>query len=102
MSTRYIPTKDTTRQKTTKWINGICHYHDIFCECCNPLECTIVQLFKKEPLLKFSTPEKDLIQKCLSTADTDTTLPIGNADMPEEGDLDALFGEPFGEEDDQG
>lgn len=71
--------------------------HDVFCNCYNPVTHTAAFLFEKEPELTFSTPEKDLIQKCLSG---DAATPAGeDADTLEAGDLDTLFKEPFEEED---
>lgn len=99
MSYRYIPTKDSKRQQEQKWINGLCHLHGIFCDCSSPLEHTTSLIFEKEPTLQFSVPEKQLIEKCLSGEGHTTQDGEGTIG---EGDLDALFGEPFVEEDTTG
>lgn len=97
MSTRYIPTKSSLKQKKLQWINLICHDHDIFCDCPSPLEHTIILIAEQEPQLRFKPPEKDLLKKCLTT--TDTTKEDGDQDGFGEGDLEDLFKEDFGEED---
>lgn len=97
MTTRYCPTNDTYRQKKLKWMNGICHYHDIMCKCPNPLECTIRLIIEQEPDLKFNNIEKDLLKKCITTEEKDTE--DGDQDDFGEGDLENLFKEDFGEED---
>ena len=97
MSSRLIPTKDTTRQKQTKWFNGICYLHDLFCDCCHPLEHTVQAIFEKEPQLQLSSTEKTFIKKCLSGEETTTTQDDG--DVIEPGDLDALFAQDFDERD---
>nr|BAA93611.1 unnamed protein product [Torque teno mini virus 9] len=95
---RYIPTKSTLRQKKLQWMNLIVHGHDIFCDCCKPLECTIGTIINQEPNLKFNTEEKNLLKKCLSTKDGDAGAGAADPDGFGEGDLDALFTEDFGEE----
>lgn len=97
MTTRYIPSDDNHRQKKLKWMNGICHYHDIFCKCPNPLECTIRLIIDQEPELRFNNIEKDKLRKCITTEEKDTEN--GDPDDIGEGDLDALFKEDFGDED---
>ena len=76
------------------------HTHDMICECPTPLEHIIVHLFQQEPELRFKTPEKDLIKKCLTTTTTDGAV----ADPGDigEGELNALFAQDFGEEDTAG
>lgn len=96
MTARYIPTKDTERQKKLKWTNGIVTLHDIYCDCCNPITHTIVELFAREPVQQFSAPEKQLIEKCLSGEDR--TAITHEEDIVGEGDLDALFEGPFEED----
>lgn len=96
---RFIPTKDTLRQKKLKWMNFLCHAHDMNCDCCNPLECTVRLIFEQEKDLKFTTPEKDLIKKCVTGEETHTGGDAADQDIIGEGDLDALFGEDFGEND---
>ncbi|AXQ66332.1 MAG: hypothetical protein [Anelloviridae sp.] len=97
MTTRWITPKTSLKQKKLQWINLICHDHDIFCECTSPLEHTAAIIFEQEPELRFRTPEKDLIKKCLTTQDT--TEGDGDQDGFGEGDLEDLFKEDFGEED---
>lgn len=102
MTTRWITSKATLRQQQLKWMNMIVACHDVFCDCPNAVTHTAAFIFQKEPELHFSTPEKDLIRKCLGGE------PVSHAgDGTEEeiigpGDLDALFGDDFGENDDTG
>lgn len=100
MSKRYIPTKDNHRQKKLKWINGICHLHDIHCDCNNPLEHSIAEILLQEPEIKFNNQERDLLKKCLSTT-TEEDRATTDAGFGDVEDLDALFTEDIGE-DDQG
>lgn len=97
MSTRWITPKTSLKQQKLQWINLLCHDHDIFCGCSSPLEHTAALIFEQEPDLRFRPPEKDLIQKCLTTQDT--TEGDGDQDAFGEGDLEDLFKEDFGEED---
>lgn len=85
-------------------MNLIAHSHDIFCDCYNPMSHTISLIFEQEPDIKFSTPELDLIKKCLSgeTTATATTTTDQELDVIGEGDLDALFKEDFEDEKDTG
>ncbi len=100
MSDRYIPTKDSHRQKQLKWMNGLCYLHDNFCDCYNPLAHTVALICEKEPKIQFSTPEKQLIQKCLSgEEDTAIVHTATDGEGIQEGDLEKLFEEPFGEDD---
>lgn len=94
MSTRYIPTKDTQKQKKLKWLNLITHAHDIFCDCDEPLTHTIAEILRAEPGIKFNTQEKDLLKSCLG----DTTTTEDALDVIGEGDLDELFKEDIGED----
>lgn len=99
MSHRYIPTKDSNKQKQLKWMNGLCYLHDNFCDCYNPLAHTVSLIIEKEPKIQFSAPEKKLIEKCLSGED-DTAIvhTDGDAGDIQPGDLEKLFEEPFGED----
>lgn len=98
MSTRFIPTQDSKNQKYLKWLNALTHIHDIYCNCYNPLTHTITLIFEKESDFNFNPSEKQLIQKCLSGEGH--TTPAGDpGDVLVEGDLDALFGEPFEDDD---
>ncbi len=102
MSTRFIPAKPTLRQKKLQWMNLLAHIHDEKCDCPNPMEHTCMLIFEQEKELKFTTPEKDLIQKCLS-GDT-TTADHGDPtdDVIGDGELAALFAEELGEEENTG
>lgn len=79
-------------------MNMLVHCHDIMCECPSPLEHTAALIFEQEPELRFNTPEKDLIKKCLTTG-TDIADAAGDPDGFGEGDLEDLFKENFGEDD---
>ncbi len=78
------------------------HAHDMICDCYSPLEHTITQIFQKEPELKFTAPEKDLIRKCLTGENGDVTATDHDGDVLEEGLLDAIFKEDFGDGDTEG
>ncbi len=99
MTNRYIPTQDSHRQKQLKWMNALVHIHDFMCDCYHPLEHTSAFIFEKEGKLQFSTPEKQLILKCLSGDAAGTTHTDGGEGDIQEGDLEKLFEEPFTEED---
>lgn len=101
MSSRWIPTKDSKRQKELKWLNGITHLHDIYCNCYNPLTHTATFILEKERKHNFSAPEKQILQQCL-TGEDHTVATADTEDNLEEGDLDTLFQEPFTEEDTEG
>lgn len=92
---RIQPVKYNNKEKQIQWINGLVHIHDYNCGCNNPLECTILQIHKQEPKLKFTKEE----QKQLSSWLTDTTEDI--LDDVEFGDdvLENLFSTELGEED---
>lgn len=100
MSHRYVPTRDSKRARDLKWANGIAYLHDLNCDCYHPLEHTATFIFEREKDLKFSAPEKQIIQQCLSgdtvIADTHTD---GDAEDIADGTLEQLFAEPFGEDD---
>lgn len=83
-------------------MNLITHCHDIFCDCYNPLVHTAALIFEQEADLKFSTPELDIIKKCISGDHTDVAATDHEPDGIGEGDLDILFQEDFGEEKDTG
>lgn len=76
----------------------IVHTHDMFCDCCKPLECTIGLIITQEPELHFNTAEKDSLKKCLSGDATTTAATDGDHDVLGEGDLEDLFKEDFGED----
>jgi hypothetical protein len=95
MSTRYVPTKDNHRHKKLKWLNFITHAHDIFCDCDEPLAHTIGEIITQEPNIKFNIQERDLLKKCLGE---DTTT-VDALDVIGEGDLEDLFKEDIGEDD---
>lgn len=81
-------------------MNQLCHTHDIMCDCPNPLEHTAALIFEEEPQLKFRPQEKDLIKKCLTGEPTATEPTVQDNDGFGEGDLEDLFKENFGEEED--
>lgn len=102
MSTRFKPAKLTLRQQKLTWMNLLAHIHDNKCDCPHPMEHTCMLIFEEEKELKFTTPEKDLIQKCLS-GDTATGVPGDpTEDIIGDGELAALFGEELGEEENSG
>lgn len=104
MSTRFQPSRATLRQKKLQWMNLLCHGHDIFCDCASPLEHTTILIFQQEPELHFNPIEKDIIKKCLSGEEDATahTGEIKEEDIIQPGDLEELFKEELGEENDTG
>ncbi len=82
-------------------MNALTHLHDIYCDCYNPLTHTAAFILEKEKDLKFSTPEKQILQQCL-TGEGRTEDTPGTDDVIQQGDLDALFEQPFTEEDTDG
>lgn len=80
-------------------MNFICHAHDINCDCPNPLECTIGLIFTQEKELKFKPQERDLILKCVTGEETHTSGDAVDQDIIGKEDLDALFGDDFGDAD---
>ena len=102
MSTRYKKPTATIKQNKLKWMNQLCHTHDMLCDCPNPLEHTILLICEQERDLKFNPNEKDLIKQCLTTADTATVATDQDNDGFGEGDLEDLFKEDFGEENTEG
>lgn len=102
MSTRIVPAKSTLRQNNLKCMNMMVHAHDMICDCPTPLQHIVILIFQQEPDLDFKPIEKDLIKKCLTGEHTDRTATDNADDGVEEGLLDALFKEDFGEEDNTG
>lgn len=97
MSTRYIPTKDTFRQKNLKWSNQLVHLHDTFCYCDSPLQHTIAKILLDEPTIKFNTQETDLLKKCLTTPEDPVTDGADDGGFAP-GDLERLFSNDDGED----
>ncbi len=83
-------------------MNNLVHTHDIMCDCPHPLEHTAILIFEQEPELKFTTPEQDIIKKCLTTNTGDIVADDHDNDAFGEGDLEDLFKEDFGEENTDG
>ena len=98
MSTRLQPAKSSLRQNNIKWLNSIVHSHDFFCDCPTPLQHAVVLIFQQEPDLDFKPIEKDLLKKCLGEATTANTATAQEDYGIEEGTLEDLFKEDFGEE----
>lgn len=102
MTTRLKYPKTSIRSNNIKWLNSIVHGHDFICDCSSPLQHAVVLIFQQEPQLDLTTPEKDLIRKCLG--DTITAASAGDPEDfgVEEGVLEDLFKEDIGEEDTAG
>lgn len=100
MSTRFQKSTATIRQNKLKWMNQLCHTHDMLCDCPTPLEHTAILIFEQEKNLKFKPNEQDLIKQCLTTQDTATAGTDQDNDVIGEGVLEELFKENFGEEED--
>lgn len=98
MTTRLKPTKSSIRQNNLKWMNAMVHSHDFFCDCSTPLQHAVVLIFQEEPDLDFKPNEKDLIKKCLGETTTEDGDTAQDDCGIEEGTLEDLFKEDFGEE----
>lgn len=104
MSTRLKHAKTSIRGNNIKWLNSIVHSHDFICDCPTPLQHAVILILQQEPEIDFTTPEKDLIRKCLGDTTTAATAtdPGPDAFGDEEGILEELFKEDIGEEDNTG
>lgn len=100
MSHRWTTPKSSIREKKLQWLNLIAHAHGIFCDCPDPMEHTAALIFEQEPDLKFKVPERDLIKKCLGGEPVVTAGETEDVDAFGPGDLDALFAEDGGQEND--
>ncbi len=98
MSHRWIQPKSNLKEKKLQWLNLIAHAHGIFCDCPDPMEHTIALIAEQEPDLRFKTPEKDLIKKCLGGEPAATAGETVEEDAFGPGDLDILFADDGGEE----
>ncbi len=79
------------------------HMHDFFCDCPTPLQHAVILIFQQEPDLDFKPNERDLIKKCLGEPTTAATATGPEEDYGiEEGTLEDLFKEDFGDEDTAG
>lgn len=94
---RVVPVKYNQKEKCIHWVNGIVHIHDYNCGCRDPLECSILQIFKQEKHLRFSAEEKKFIKQCLGE---DTTVTTQEEDVLGDDVLESLFTTDFGEEND--
>lgn len=78
-------------------MNLIHHCHDAFCDCDNGITHTILHIFEQENNHKFTPPERDFLQSCLSGEET--TITAGDHEEGfTEGDLEELFKEDVGED----
>ncbi len=88
MSNFFVEKPTNPKRDNLDMINAYVHIHDLKCNCNTPLQHIINQLIEKEPELT----------KCLTTPTTEDGR--GDAvDTIEDGDLDRLFEEDFGEDD---
>ncbi len=86
MSTsNYQKQRFSGRQLENLHLNSICHDHDMWCSCGEPLKHTINVIFTYAGPTNFSEPEKQIIRKCLG----DTTEEDGAGDP----DLGGVTGE---------
>lgn len=89
---RYVPVKNSIKNRNLDWINCIVQVHNLQCSCETPLEHTVEEILHQEPNLDYKKPTK-----CpTGTVDQLTT----EEDVFGEGSLEALFAENFGEEED--
>ncbi len=99
MSHLYKPLNISLKHKKLQFINGIVHFHDLYCQCDDPLRHTILEIFDQEPHLSFTEAEKNKIQQCLTGTETGGD----GIDALGDGDLEKLFEEDvFGEKDTSG
>lgn len=82
-----MPTTISTKNRKRDWINCIVQVHDLQCECGQPLEHTLQEIYEQEPQLK---------PTCATGTDPVTTGEGG--DGFGDGDLEQLFAEDIGEE----
>lgn len=87
---RLQPVKTSKRNQRLDWINGIVQIHNLICGCEEPLKHTIEEIWAQEPSLH------PYHQSCPGTGNGDHT---GDVAELENGDLDRLFADDFGEED---
>lgn len=94
---RYLPTTYSKNQLENLHLNGICHLHDSWCNCGEPLTHTASIIFLKAGPNQFSNKEKEAIRKCLG----DTTKETGEDDLGgvTKEDLEKLFEEDGDEKD---
>jgi len=100
MSFRLQPTKPTKRQAALKWMNMLHHIHDLMCDCPNSITHTAAFIFEQEPKHNFLPPEKDLIRKCLSGEPATDAGGDQGVDAFTGEELENLFKDDAGENDD--
>lgn len=100
------PTPYDHRQRENNWLNGIVHLHDNFCGCDQPFHHLVWKLAENNSTTTLSKHHFDLLQKCLPSTTTDGTTgegpstadDAGEEEPLDDGDLERLFDEDFGEE----
>lgn len=91
-----MPLPLTTRKEQLKLVNHFVSAHDLLCECPEPAKhCFNVLLKQLKP--EFTEQDKNQIKQCLGTA---TTAAVEEDAGLDPGDLEKLFGDDDGEEDD--
>lgn len=96
MTNYYKPITWSKKHRDLDWVNAITSIHDLQCSCDTPLEHTINTIVKQEPNLRFTKEDKQLLQKCLTSGDQDTTTDA--VDGFGDGELEKLFAEDVGED----
>ncbi len=99
MSSYYQPCRYSKRQINLQLTNTYCQVHSLNCNCNKPLQHIILQILEQEPSLKEDKEFTTKLQQCLSTGDTGVTHEDDFGGIGD-GDLERLFAEDFGEEDD--
>ena len=100
------PTPYGHRQRENNWLNGIVHLHDNFCGCEEPFKHLVWKIAENCKDLNINKQELEILQQCHPTTSTDGTTgddhhteeDAGAADNFDEGDLDRLFEEDFGDD----
>ncbi len=95
MSHLYKPTKYTLKQQQNQTTNLLCGIHDIYCFCQHPVKHILLSWAEKGEKIPVTKAEKEKVLQCLSTTEED----IVPEDGFEDGDLEELFAEPLGEDD---
>ena len=96
MSKLYKPTKYTPKQLERQQLNILHGVHDMFCFCPHPLKHCLLTIAEKGEQIQLKRSEYNQLQQCLTITEEDITPEDGF----DGGDLEKLFAEPFGEEED--
>lgn len=93
------PIKYSTKQQNVNHINLLVSLHDLKCGCDKPLQHLVFDILNQEPSLKEDTKFTSELQQWLTTTKPGN-IQEEDTDVIGSGDLEKLFEEPFGEEED--